>query len=55
MADLRQIAVATAVAILFAVFIALLIDLAYEEPKYSDYCAKDKFTRPIPKALIDKR
>ena len=42
MPDLRQIAVAAAVAILSAVFIALLIDAVYPEPKWSDYC-EDEF------------
>jgi len=48
--DLRQIAVATAVAILSAVFIALLIDAVYPEPKWSDYC-EDEFgprSKPVP-------
>lgn len=48
--DLRQIAVAAAVAILSAVFVILLIDLVYKEPQWSDYC-KDEFgprTKPVP-------
>lgn len=48
MADLREVAVATAVAILFAVFFILLIDLVYDEPQYSDYCKDDFGPRAKP-------
>src|SRR3989338_8650669 len=41
MPDLRQIAVAAAVAILSAVFVILLIDLIYQEPQWNDYCKND--------------
>ncbi|MBU5537375.1 MAG: hypothetical protein QW818_02235 [Candidatus Aenigmatarchaeota archaeon] len=50
MVDLRQIAIAAAVAILSALFVILLVDAVYPEPKYSNYC-KDEFelrTKPIP-------
>ena len=48
--DLRQIAVAAAVAILSAVFVILLIDLVYKEPQWNDYCKEDFGPRakPIP-------
>ncbi len=47
--NLRQIAIASAVAILFAIFVALLIDLVYPEPKYSDYCKDEfEFRKPLP-------
>lgn len=48
--DLRQIAVATAVAILSAVFVILLIDLLYQEPQWNDYCKDDYGPRakPVP-------
>lgn len=52
MVDLKQIAVAIAVAILFALFIILLTDLVYEEPKYSDYC--ENGFKPIPVTPIEK-
>ena len=45
MADLKQIAVASAVAILFAVFVIVLIDAVYERPEYSDYC--ERFDTPV--------
>lgn len=49
MVDIRQIAVATAVAILSALFVILLVDLAYNEPNYSDFCKNDVgIGRPIP-------
>lgn len=51
MLDLRQIAVAAAVAILSAVFVILLMDLVYPEPKYFDYC-KEEFRKPIPTTPI---
>ncbi|MBI2084864.1 MAG: hypothetical protein HYT70_04635 [Candidatus Aenigmarchaeota archaeon] len=49
MVDLKQIAVAAAVAILFAVFIALLTELVYPQPNYNDFC-EDIFNkaRPFP-------
>jgi hypothetical protein len=49
MTDLRQVAVAAAVAILSAVFVILLIDILYEEPQWNDYC-KDEFDfrKPVP-------
>lgn len=48
MADLKQIAVASAVAILFAVFVIVLIDAVYERPEYSDYCGKGEYyARPV--------
>ncbi len=49
MPGLKQIAVAAAVAILFAVFVALLVDLIYPEPRYDAFCAADvygKYPRP---------
>ncbi len=51
--DLRQIAIAAAVAILSAVFIALLIDAVYQEPQWSDYC-EDEFgprSKPVPASI----
>ena len=48
MPDLRQIAIATAVAILSAVFVILLIDAVYPEPKWSDYCKEDFGPKRIP-------
>ncbi len=48
MADLRQIAVASAVAILSAVFVILLIDLTYQEPQWNDYCKDDYGPRAKP-------
>ena len=56
MADLRQIAVAAAVAVLSAVFVIVLIDAVYEEPQYSDYC-KDDFgprAKPVPVTVEPK-
>lgn len=47
MADLRQIAVATAVAILFSLFVILLIDVVYTEPTYSNYCKGDSEVPPV--------
>ncbi len=41
MPDLRQIAIAAAVAILSVVFVILLIDLVYQEPQWNDYCKDD--------------
>lgn len=58
MADLKQIAIAAAVAILSAVFIALLIDAVYQEPQWSDYCEDEfgprAYTPPVP-ASIENR
>ncbi len=48
MADLRQIAVTAAVAILSSVFVILLIDLIYQEPQYSDFCGDDFGPRAKP-------
>lgn len=47
MSDWKQIAVAVAVAILFAVFVGLLIDLVYEGPEYIDYCEEEFGPRPV--------
>lgn len=51
--DLRQIAVAAAVAILSAVFVILLIDLIYREPQWNDYCKDDYGPRakPVPAGI----
>lgn len=48
MVDWRQIAVAVAVAVLFALFVGLLIDLVYESPQYADYCKEEFGPRPVP-------
>ena len=56
MADWRQVAVTVAVAILSAVFVILLIDVVYPEPKYSDYCG-DEFgprAKPVPVGIEPK-
>lgn len=46
MGDWKKIAVAVAIAILFAVFVGLLIDLVYEQPNYADYCKEEFGPRP---------
>jgi len=48
MADFRKVAVAVAVAILFAFFVGLLLDLVYEAPKYETFCKPDDFFRAKP-------
>ncbi|MBI2543249.1 MAG: hypothetical protein HYW24_03625 [Candidatus Aenigmarchaeota archaeon] len=48
MRNLRRTAVTVGVAVLFTLFVALLIDFAYEEPKYSDYCKEDfRYAKPV--------
>ncbi len=51
MANLKQIAVASGIAIIFALLIGLSVDYFYPSPEYGNYCKQDFYPKQYPREV----
>lgn len=48
MANIRQVPMIVAIAVMSALFVWVSLDAIYPGPKYEDFCRGDRFARPAP-------